>query len=124
MSYSRKVSYNNSTFNKADKKALSAIDADEKFDGGAAIAVAMDRCVSRQFKEIHRAPTDAMRIPDKAILKVDESKLAVKRSEDDFGFAVKPSATKVCPNAPKKAPKKQNLAAELFAHATSSATGF
>lgn len=119
MSYTRTVSYNNSTFNKADKKALAALDADEKFDGGAVIAVAMDRCVARQFKEIHRAPSEALRNPDKAIRAVDDSKLVV-RKDDDLGFAVK-TAPK-CPNAPLKAkPAKKNLAAELFAHATSSA---
>lgn len=121
MSFTCKKSFNNSSFNKADRKAVGAHDASEKDDGGAAISIAMDhRIAPRQFKEVHRAPSESLRTPDKAILKVDESKL-VARKDDDLGFAIK--SDKKSPNAPLKAPKpaKQNLAAELFAHASCSA---
>ena len=124
MSYSRSVSYNNSTFDKSVKKALRAVDDSADGDFGSALAaVESKRCVPRQFKEIHRAPSEAMRVPDKAILKVDESKLAAKRSDDDLGFAIKqaPGAPLKAMHSAKKA-AKQNLAADFFAHASCSAT--
>ena len=101
MSYSRTVSYNNSTFNKAQKKSLAALDASSDLDFGAALAVAESkRCAPRAFKEIHRAPSAALQMPDKAILQVDEEKLVVKK-EEDLGFTIKQKAPK-CPDAPKK----------------------
>jgi hypothetical protein len=111
--YSRSVSYNNSTFNKAEKKSRTAIDASADGDFGSALAaVENKRCAPRTFKEIHRAPSAAQQMPDKAILKVDDEKLVV-RKDDDFEFAVK-AAPKKCPGAPLKAARAAKIVDPSF----------
>jgi hypothetical protein len=109
MSFTCKKSFNNSSFNKEARKAVAAYDASASGDFGTALAaVSAVRCVSHGVKAIHRAPSAALAIPDKAIMSVAEEKLKV-RKDDAFEFTVKETPKKgskmACPNAPVK-PKK------------------
>jgi hypothetical protein len=110
MSFTCKKSYNNSSFNKEVRKALDAYDASASGDFGTALAaVSAVRCVSNGVKAIHRAPSAALAVPDKAIMAVSEDKLKVKK-DDPFEFTVKETPKKgskmaSCPSAPSK-PKK------------------
>jgi hypothetical protein len=123
MSFSCKKSYNNSDWSK-ERRKLDAMDLDDvngNIDRGGAIFNVESRsgCIRTLHKDKHIAPSEDKKMPDKAIMKIDESKLVV-RKDDDIGFAVKPAAgSKAGPKA-SSAPKKQNLVAELglFASAT------
>jgi hypothetical protein len=107
MSYSRKVSHHNSTWNKEIHKALSAADPSAVGDFGSALAAVQSvRCISSGIKSIPRAPTEAMKMPNKEILHVRDDKLKVKDSSDDIGFAVKSAPKGKSSSGPSKTPKK------------------
>ncbi len=89
-------------------------------DSGAAICRVSEQrgCATLYRKDLFRVKvTEEMKIPNKPIMKIDESKLAV-RKDDDLGFAIKsaPSAS----SSAKSKKVKQNLAAELGLFASSS----
>ncbi len=125
MSFTCKKSFNNSSFNKEARKAVAAFDASASGDFGTALAaVSAVRCVSNGVKAIHRAPSAALAIPDKAIMAVAEEKLKV-RKEDAFEFTVKDAVKETpkkgskmasCPSAPVKA--KKIVDASFFAPTT------
>ena len=123
MSFSCKKSYNNSDWSK-ERRKLDAMDLDDingNIDRGGAIFNVESRsgCIRTLHKDKHFAPSEDKKIPDKAIMKIDESKLVV-RKDDDIGFAVKPAAGSKGPKAPAAAPKKHNLVAELGLFASAS----
>ena len=124
MSFSCKKSYNNSSWNKQQYKADSSMDGDDvagNLDRGAAICRVSEQrgCTTVYRKDLFKVKvTEEMKVPDKPIMKMDESKLAVRKDDDNLGFAIKstPSAS----SSAKSKKSKQNLAAELGLFASSS----